>query len=107
MKTIAIRELQKQVKACVDAAQTEAVIVTRHGKPAAVFLGVEGYDWETVLQATNPEFWRLIEARRKQPTISLEEAKAQLREGAKEEKRRGQRASPRSRKPVPVSGSHE
>jgi prevent-host-death family protein len=81
MKTIAIRELQKDLKGCVDAAQTEQVIITRHGKPAAVCIGVEGYDWETVLRATDAAFWQLIAERRQQPTITREELEARLREG--------------------------
>ena len=78
MKTIAIRDLQKDLKRYVDAAQTEQVVITRHGKPAAICIGVEGYDWETLLRATDATFWKMIEQRRRQPTISFEEAKAQL-----------------------------
>ncbi len=79
MKTVSVRELQKKVKNCVDDAQSDRVIVTRHGKPAAVLTGVEGMDWETVLLQTDPTFWKLIRSRRKQPTISLEQLKKQLR----------------------------
>ena len=44
MKMVTARELQKKIKQCVDAAQAERVVVTRHGKPAAVLVGVEGSD---------------------------------------------------------------
>jgi hypothetical protein len=47
----------------------------KHGKPAAVVIGVEGEDIEDVLLAHDPKFWALIRERRKQPTVSLEEAK--------------------------------
>lgn len=79
MKTIAIRDLQKDLKRCVDAAQTEQVIITRHGKPAAVCIGVEGYDWETLLRATDTAFWQMIAERRREPTITHEELKARLK----------------------------
>ena len=79
MKTVTVRDLQKKVKECVDDAQEERVIVTRHGKPAAVLVGVEGEDWEAVVLQTDPTFWKLIRARRKQPTISLKQLKTQLR----------------------------
>ena len=78
MKTVAVRDLQKQIKQCVDSAQDDRVIITRHGRPAAVLVGVEGTDWETVVVQSDPKFWKLIRARRRQPTITLAEAKHQL-----------------------------
>lgn len=79
MKTVTVRDLQKRVKECVDDAQADRVIITRHGKPAAVLLGVEGQDWDAVVLETDPTFWRMIRARRKQPTISFGQLKARLR----------------------------
>ncbi len=78
MKTVSVRLLQKSVKECVDNSQKDRVIITRHGKPAAVLLGVEGADWEDVVLETDPAFWRLIRSRRKEETVSLEELKAEL-----------------------------
>ena len=78
MKTITVRDLQKKVKESVDSAQLDRVVITRHGKPAAVLVGVEGEDWEDVVLQTDPAFWKLIRARRKQPTVSLDELKKQL-----------------------------
>ena len=79
MKTIGIRELQKQLKDCVDTAQTEQIVITRHGKPAAVCIGVEGYDWEDVLWMTDTSFWQMIGARRQRAsTISQEDLEAEL-----------------------------
>lgn len=75
MKTVTVRDLQKQVKACVDRAQDDRVVITRHGQPAAVLVGVEGEDWEAVVFQTDPKFWKLIRARRRQPTISLAQLK--------------------------------
>ena len=73
MKTVSVRDLQKRVKACIDEAQDDRVVITRRGKPAALLLGVEGKDWET-----DPTFWKLIQQRRKEPTISFKELKARL-----------------------------
>jgi len=79
MKTIGVREMQKQLKDCVDTAQTEQVVITRHGKPAAICIGVEGYDWEDLLWMTDTAFWRMIGERRRRPdTISQEELEAEL-----------------------------
>lgn len=79
MKTVSVRDLQKNVKGCVDRAQDDRVVITRHGKPAAVLVGVEGEDWDAVVLQTDPGFWKLIRARRKQSTISLRQIKTRLR----------------------------
>ena len=79
MKTISVRDLQKKVKKCVEESQNDRVVITKHGKPAAVLVGVEGEDWEDVVLQTDPSFWKLIRSRRKQETVSLEELKEELR----------------------------
>ncbi len=78
MKTVPVRDLQKKLKQCIDEAQEGRVVITRRGKPAALLLGIEGKDWETVILETDPTFWKLIQLRRKQPTISMRELKARL-----------------------------
>jgi prevent-host-death family protein len=83
MRTVTVRDLQKRVKECVDGAQEDRLVITRHGKPAAVMVGVEGEDWDTVVLQTDPKFWKLIRARRKQSTISLDQLKKRLRIKAK------------------------
>ena len=89
MKTVTVRDLQKRVKECVDDAQDDRVVITRHGKPAAVLLGVEGEDWEAVVLQTDPKFWKLIRARRKQPAISLGDLKKRLHIKDRSKPRRG------------------
>lgn len=71
MKTINVRELQKHVRGCVQASQRGRVVVTRYGVPTALLIGVEGTDWETLALQTNPSFWRMIQGRRSEDTISL------------------------------------
>ena len=75
MKTINVRELQKRVRDCVKASQRTRVVVTRHGIPTALIIGVEGTDWETLALQTNPSFWQMIERRRSEKTVSLETIK--------------------------------
>ena len=72
MKTINVRDLQQHVRDCVKASQRDRLVVTRHGIPTALIIGVEGTDWETLALQTNPSFWRMIEKRRSDKTISLE-----------------------------------
>ena len=78
MKTVPVRDLQNKLKRCIDEAQEGRVVITRRGKPAALLVGVEGKDWETVILETDPTFWKLIQQRRKEPTISFKELKARL-----------------------------
>lgn len=80
MKSVTVRDLQKSVRECVDTAQEDRVVITRHGRPAAILFGVEGEEWETVATQTSASFWKLIERRREEPTISLQEIKANLAE---------------------------
>ena len=78
MKTVTVRDLQKSVRECVDIAQDDRVVITRHGRPAAVLVGIEGEEWEDVVLQTSASFWQLIEKRRQEATISLEQMKAKF-----------------------------
>lgn len=78
MKTISVRDLQKNIKEAVDSAQRDRVVVTRRGRPAAVLVGVEGRDWESVVLETSSELWKLIEERRAERTLSAEEFEREL-----------------------------
>jgi prevent-host-death family protein len=82
MKTVSVRDLQKRLREYVDAAQEDRIVITHRGKPAAVLVGVEGADWETVVVETNASFWRLIEKRRKQHTVSLADMRKKLQKPA-------------------------
>jgi len=63
----------------LDSAQKERVVIIRGGKPSAVVVGIESYDEEELELATSPEFWRMIEARRRRGTsISLSELRARV-----------------------------
>ncbi len=52
----------------------------RRGAPAVVLFGVEGEEWEAVILETGPALWDLIEARRKEPTLSMDELRRRLRD---------------------------
>jgi prevent-host-death family protein len=78
MRTVSVRELQGSIKRCVDDSQKDRIVVTQHGEPSAVIIGVKGMDWESVVLETNPRFWKTIRKRRAQPTLPIEEARARL-----------------------------
>ena len=83
MKTVNARDLQKKIKECVDMSQQDQVVITRRGKPAAVMVGVEGQDWEDLVLQTSSTFWRLIEERRKEATVSMKELRTRLKKRKK------------------------
>lgn len=41
--------------------------------------GEEGHDWESVVLETDPTFWKLVQARREETTLSLEELTSRLK----------------------------
>ena len=59
--------------------QGERVLVTEGGKPIAVLVGVANKDEEDFQLQSSPEFWRMIEARRRAGAgRPLEEVEAML-----------------------------
>ena len=78
MKTISMRDLQKSIRKCVNTSQKEHVVVTRHGQPAAIVIGVEGSDWEDIMYQTSPAFWKMLDERRKSKTVPLAEMRRRL-----------------------------
>lgn len=72
MKTISVRELQKCIKECVDHSQKACVVVTRHGRPSAMIIGVEGKDWEHLVTHTAPELAKHIAAKPRRVKLKQE-----------------------------------
>ena len=83
MKTISVRDLQRKIRESVDAAQRDRVVVTRNGKPAALLIGVEGQDWESVVLQTSTRFWKLIEKRRAEKTVPIRKMRRRLKASRK------------------------
>jgi mRNA-degrading endonuclease RelE of RelBE toxin-antitoxin system len=67
----------------VDMSQENQVVITRRGKPAGVMVGVEGKEWEDVVIQISSSFWKLIEERRKEPTMSMKELRTRLKKRKK------------------------
>jgi antitoxin (DNA-binding transcriptional repressor) of toxin-antitoxin stability system len=78
MKVVAPREAKQGLSGCVVRAQRERVLITKQGRPAALMIGVEGHDIENVLLMQNPRFWKMIEARRTERTLGIDEVRRQL-----------------------------
>jgi prevent-host-death family protein len=88
VKTVALREAKQSLSGFVARSQRERVLITKHGRPAAVVIGVEGHDFEDVLLAEDPAFWRLIEERRQQRTLPLADVRARLGAASKPTRRK-------------------
>ena len=71
MKTIPLKDAD--LDACVTDAQSQRILLTRNGAPAAILVGVEGLDREQVELGTSAEFWKLIRGRRREKTLSRAE----------------------------------
>ena len=69
-----MHEAKAKLSEYVAESQKERVLITSHGKPVAIVIGVEGEDLEDLLTRSDREFWEMIERVREQPTIPLPEA---------------------------------
>lgn len=98
MKTVALQRARQSLSGVVAHARRERVLITKHGKPAALVIGVEGQDLEDVRLSQTPAFWKLIEARRRQRTVPIGELRAKLAVEARPGRRRLQKAAVRKRR---------
>jgi prevent-host-death family protein len=78
MREITLEQLTQDASALLDIAQKERIVVTRDGKPVAIVVGIEDKDEEDLRLEASPDFWRLIEERRREPTVPLAEIKEEL-----------------------------
>lgn len=60
MKVASLADVKNGFSHFVEVAQSERVIVTRHGKPVAIIVGVEGESIEALLSASEAEFWKIV-----------------------------------------------
>ena len=91
MKRIPAKDLQTNVDAVLNSAQSERIVISRRGKPCAVLVGIEDYDAEDLRFASSKDFWHMIHQRRTRGnSIPLAEIEARL------EKRRDQAADQQS-----------
>lgn len=74
MKLVAMHEAKAKLSEYVAESQKDRVLITSHGKPVAIVIGVEGEDLEDLLTRSDPKFWEMIERVRAQPTIPLADA---------------------------------
>ncbi len=67
------------LESAVQDAQQERLVITRDGKPIALIVGVEGMDEEQLELGSSDKFWKLIEQRRGDRTISRAELDTKIK----------------------------
>ena len=101
MKVMTLRDARSHLSAVIADANTERVLITSHGRPAALLIGVAGLDTEEVLLVSNPNFWKMIEAsRREDRTLTVAEVRARIARRAKTEAVRPATRGRRKAKPL-------
>jgi prevent-host-death family protein len=78
MKEITLEQFPQDVSQLIAEAQRQRILITRNGEPVAFVVGIENKDEEDFRLQTSPEFWRMIEERRREPTIPLEKLMSEL-----------------------------
>jgi hypothetical protein len=71
MKTIALEKTN--LNKCVADSQSHRIVLTRDGVPVALVVGVAGLDQEQIELGASGKFWKLVQARRKEKTMSRAE----------------------------------
>jgi hypothetical protein len=80
VKETTLEQFEHDVPALLEEAQRERILVTQNGKPWAVVVGIAYKDEEDFRLEASPEFWRMIEERRREPSVPLEQVEKELLE---------------------------
>ena len=80
MKTIDVAETTGTLSECATKGLTEALVVTRRGKPLLAVTPIRNGDWESIAVANSSTFQAIIERSRKsrKPGLSTEEMRRRL-----------------------------
>ena len=65
MKLYKLSDAKTQLSKVLRDCQGGPVVILKHGKPCALLRGLENYDMEDLLYMSDPEFWEMIEERRR------------------------------------------
>lgn len=80
MKTVPLRDMKQELSGYVAKSQKDCILITKHGRPAAVVWGVEGKDMEDIFYMTSRAFWSIIRRRRRERPIPWSKAKRMMAE---------------------------
>jgi hypothetical protein len=86
MKRMTVEEFTGSVDRFSQTSPNQQILLTRRGKPLALVRSVKGLDEEQIRDISDPKFWDMIAARRREPTVPLEVVEAKLREDERRER---------------------
>jgi len=70
VKKVSLSEVKDDLSRYLREAETQEIVITRHGKPAGVLIGFESEeDWFEYRLENDPRFLRRIEQARKSPRL--------------------------------------
>jgi hypothetical protein len=78
MKEATLEQLGQDLAGFIEAAQHERILVIQDGEPVAMVVGLMFKDEEDLRLEQSREFWEMIEAARKRPTVRLKDIEAEL-----------------------------
>jgi prevent-host-death family protein len=79
MSNVPDKELKQNMDSILTRAQSERIVISRHGRPSVVLVGIEDYDGEDLRLASSEDFWRMIRMRRASgKSLPLEEVETRL-----------------------------
>lgn len=78
MKTVELEHAD--LEECIADARAGQVVVMRDGLPVALVVSLQDLDDEARETASDPEFWKMIDERRRQPTMTRDELERRLDE---------------------------
>jgi hypothetical protein len=78
MKETTLEQIAKDPLAFAQAVRHGRLLIIHGGKPLALVIGVENKDEEDLRLEADSDFWRMIEERRRRPTVPLQESAAIL-----------------------------
>ena len=81
LKVMALRDAKTGLSAVVEDAQRNRIVITKHGHPAAVLVGVDGYDLDDLMLSLDEDLWRTIAERRKNARRGVSHAEVLRRLG--------------------------
>jgi antitoxin (DNA-binding transcriptional repressor) of toxin-antitoxin stability system len=79
MRRVAVEDLPTDLAGLIVSAQAERVVITRVGEPYALVVGLDNKDAEDLELEFSPDFWRMIEERRRETaSVPLEQVLADI-----------------------------
>jgi prevent-host-death family protein len=91
MKTVPLFEAKNRLSACARDAQRSPIIITRHGRPYAALVGLDGQDMEAFLVAHHPAIIEAIDRAAeaaKTAGVPLSEVEREVAERERKSRRR-------------------